>query len=204
MHAYTRWQLSQLPAGSLEFGGWARSLPSAEGNTPAAMPQCVLDFLQKQNVQAPHGPQIKASPGNSGAAQEGFGDSGYILEADTGAQGEDIFYLVYVKGSSDRVEVELERGFTWQIYDVTEQGATKQALWQGEPHEPKFAKTIMETYAQEQAAKSNVKPDPFAGAKKGGELGPQHSLSFPALHSRILAPTSLCNSGKPETLNRSV
>ncbi|CAE6969114.1 unnamed protein product [Symbiodinium sp. CCMP2456] len=168
MHAYTRWQLSHLPAGSLDFGGWARSLPAAQGNTPAPLPQCVVDFLQQQKVQAPGGPTA-APAGNSGAAQEGFGDSGYILEADTSDQGEDIFYLVYVKGSNDRVEVELERGFTWQIYDVTEQGATKQAVWQGEPHEPKFAKTIMETAAQEQAAKSNVKAEPFAGP--GVELG---------------------------------
>jgi len=144
IHKFMRWQNATQAKGSLEFGGGSRTLPAAFGNSPAALPQEVMDWLSQQKESEPKTEAPKASR-----------DGHYVLEKAVLADGEAVYYLVDPNPDT-KVDVELDRGSTWTIYSAAINGQTRQCLWRGEPHDPVLAEEVAHKYRMEKGAGLNL------------------------------------------------
>ena len=166
MFDYVQYQIGTLPAGSLNFGGWSQHLPAAKGTSPAEMPDAVVKYKKQLEAnKTTNDPPAKApaKPAKEPAAPV-FGNCGYRLEKEV-SEGQDVYYLVHIESET---ELELDRSFAWTLYEVEEASVKKQAVWKGEPHDPSYAKDLIEAWDRAQKAKSNVGADGFAGARKCG------------------------------------
>ena len=169
MYDCVQYQIGTLPAGSLNFGGWSQHLPAANGTTPAAMPDAVVKYKKQLEANktstdsAAAAERAPAKPAKEPAVPV-FGNCGYRLEKEV-SEGQDVYYLVHIESGT---ELELDRSFAWTLYEVEEASVKKQAVWKGEPHDPSYAKDLIEAWDRAQKAKSNVGADGFAGAQKSG------------------------------------